>query len=66
MVFGNGALGVEPREAVCQESKELAKFQANVNYVNVVTMTPDRAVIRSLGRDGQELDKTEIQVPALK
>lgn len=63
MVFGNGALGVEPREAVCQESRDLAKFQAKANYVNVVTITPDRAVVRSLGRDGQELDKTEIPRP---
>lgn len=63
MVFGNGALGVEPRDAVCEESKKLAKFRATENYVNVITLTPDKAVVKSLGREGQELDKTEIPKP---
>ena len=66
MVFGNGAIGVEPREAICEESARLAKFGAKENYVNVVTLTADKAIVRSLGREGQELDRTEIQVPGLK
>lgn len=63
MVFGNGAIGVEPRDAVCEESTRLAKFQAKENYINVVTLTADRAVVRSFGRNGEELDKTEIPKP---
>lgn len=63
MVFGNGALGVEPRDAICEESKKLAKASAKENYVNVVTITGEKAVVRSLGRDGKELDKTEIPRP---
>ena len=66
MVFGNGAIGVEPREAICEESARLAKCQAEENYINMVTLTADQAVVRSLGREGQELDRTEIQVPGLK
>lgn len=63
MVFGNGALGVEPREAVCEESKKLAKFQATENYVNVVSLNAEKAVVRSLGKSGQELDRAEIPRP---
>ena len=66
MVFGNGAIGVEPREAICEESARLAKCRAEENYINVVTLTANKAVVRSLGREGQELDRTEIQVPGLK
>ena len=65
-MFGNGAIGVEPREAICEESARLAKFGAKENYVNVVTLTADKAIVRSLGREGRELDRTEIQVPGLK
>ena len=63
MVFGNGAIGVEPRKAVCEESRKLAKFQATENYINLVTLTPVKATVRSLGREGQELDTTEIPRP---
>jgi hypothetical protein len=65
MVFGNGAIGVEPREAKCAESTRLAKFQAKENYINVVTLTADKATVRSLGRKGQELDRTEVGVASL-
>ncbi len=66
MVFGNGAIGVEPREAICEESARLAKCRAEENYINVVTLTANKAVVRSLGREGEELDRAEIQVPGLK
>ena len=66
MVFGNGALGIETRDAVCEESKKLAKAGAKENYVNVVTLTPDKATVRSLGREGQELDRTEIRSSSLR
>jgi phosphodiesterase/alkaline phosphatase D-like protein len=65
MVFGNGAIGVEPREAKCAESTRLAKFQAKENYINLVTLTADKATVRSLGREGQELDRTEVGVASL-
>ena len=66
MVFGNGAVGIETREAICEESKKLAKAGANKNYVNVVTLTADQATVRSLGREGQELDRTEVQASSLR
>ena len=63
MVFGNGAIGVEPREAECEESKKLAKAAAKENYINLVTLTADKALVRSLGLGGRELDRTEIRRP---
>ena len=66
MVFGNGALGVEPRDAVCEESRKLAKAGAKENYVNVVTLTADQATVRSLGLNGKELDRTEVQASSLR
>ena len=65
MVFGNGAIGVEPREAKCEESARLAKFGAKENYINLVTLTADKAIVRSLGREERELDRTEIQASSL-
>ena len=66
MVFGNGAIGVEPRDAVCEESEKLARCRANENYINLVTLTADKATVRSLGREGKELDRTEIRASSLK
>jgi len=66
MVFGNGAIGVERREAICEESSRLAKFRAKENYINVVTLTADMALVRSLGREGQELDRTELPIPEVR
>ncbi|NDC00861.1 MAG: hypothetical protein EBZ83_05515 [Verrucomicrobia bacterium] len=66
MVFGNGAIGVEPRDAECEESRKLAKARAKENYVNVVTLTADQATVRSLGLNGKELDRTEVQASSLR
>jgi hypothetical protein len=57
--FGNGALGVEPRPQQCPESQKLSKAFAQSDYVNVVQLRADGATIRSLGPQGQELDRVE-------
>lgn len=62
--LGNGALGVEPRPQNCPESKELTKAFAQSDYVHVVTLRPAGAVVRSLGPEGQELDRVDFPLPA--
>ena len=57
--FGNGALGVDPRPQQCPESQKLSKAFAQSDYVNVVQLRADGATIRSLGPQGQELDRVE-------
>lgn len=57
--LGNGAMGVEARPQNCAESKALTRAFAESDYVNVVQLREDRATIRSLGPDGQELDRVE-------
>jgi hypothetical protein len=57
--FGNGALGVEPRPQQCPESQKLSKAFAQSDYVNVIELRAGGATIRSLGPQGQELDRVE-------
>jgi len=60
MVFGNGSIGVEPREAVCEESIPMRKAYAQENYVNLVTLRKQSVEVVTLGRKGRELDRVEI------
>ena len=60
MVFGNGSIGVEPREAVCKESIPMRKAYAQENYVNIVTLRKKSVEVVSLGRKGRELDRVEL------
>jgi len=62
--LGNGALGVEARPQNCPESKALTKAFAQSDYVNVVSLRPDGATVRSLGPEGQELDRLNLPLPA--
>jgi len=62
--LGNGALGVEARPQNCPESKALTKAFAQSDYVNVVSLRPDGATVRSLGPEGQELDRLNLSLPA--
>jgi hypothetical protein len=50
---------VEPRPQQCPESQKLSKAFAQSDYVNVVQLRADGATIRSLGPQGQELDRVE-------
>lgn len=59
-VLGNGAMGVEARPQNCPESKALTKAFAQSDYVNVVSLRPDGATVRSLGPDGEELDRVDL------
>jgi hypothetical protein len=59
MVLGNGSIGVEPREAACQESIPMRKAYAQENYVNIVTLRKKSVEVVSLGRKGRELDRVE-------
>jgi hypothetical protein len=59
MVLGNGSIGVEPRTAVCEESKPLRQGYAQENYVNIVRLGPQEAKVTTLGRGGRELDRVE-------
>ncbi|CAK0780552.1 Metallophos domain-containing protein [Gammaproteobacteria bacterium] len=61
--FGNGALGVAAHPQQCAESRLLAKAFAQSDYVNVVQLRKDGATIRSLGPNGQELDRTDLAGP---
>ena len=58
--LGNGALGVEARPQNCPESKALTKAFAQSDYVNVVSLRLDGATVRSLGPEGQELDRVDL------
>lgn len=58
--LGNGALGVDPRPQNCPETKALTKAFAQSDYVQVVTLRPDGAMVRSLGPEGQELDRVDL------
>jgi len=58
--LGNGALGVEARPQNCPESKKLTKAFAESDYVNVVSLRPNGATVRSLGPEGQELDRVDL------
>ena len=60
MVFGNGSIGVEPREAVCREAIPMRKAYAQENYVNIVTLREKSVEVVTLGRKGRELDRTEL------
>ena len=51
---------------MCEESEKLARCRANENYINLVTLTPEKATVRSLGIQGKELDRTEIRASSLK
>lgn len=57
--LGNGAMGVEARPQNCEESKALTRAFAQSDYVNVVELRADGARVRSLGPEGQELDRVE-------
>ena len=57
--LGNGAMGVEARPRNCSESEKLSKAFAESDYVNVVQLREDGATVRSLGPEGQELDRVE-------
>ena len=59
MVLGHGSIGVEPRKAVCEESKPLRQGYAQENYVNIVRLGPQEAKVTTLGRGGRELDRVE-------
>jgi hypothetical protein len=59
MVLGNGSIGVEPRKAVCEESKPLRQGYAQENYVNIVRLGLQEAKVTTLGRGGRELDRVE-------
>jgi len=63
MVFGNGAIGAGLRWANCEESARLAKFRAMEHHIYVVSLTADKVVVTAVGRQGQELDRTEIRRP---
>ena len=60
MVLGNGSIGVEPREAACQESIPMRKAYAQENYVNIVTLRKKSVEVVRLGRKGRELDRVEL------
>ena len=62
--LGNGALGVEARPQNCPESKALTKAFAQSDYVNVVSLRLDGATVRSLGPEGQELDRVDLPLRA--
>ena len=57
--LGNGAMGVEARPRNCSKSEKLSKAFAESDYVNVVQLREDGATVRSLGPEGQELDRVE-------
>ena len=61
MVFGNGGIGADLRPARCEESARLAKFRAMEHHIYIVRLTDNEAVVTAVGRQGQELDRTEIQ-----
>ena len=58
--LGNGALGVDPRPQTCPESKALAKAFVQSDYVHVVSLRREGATVRSLGPEGQELDRANL------
>ena len=58
--LGNGAMGVEPRPQKCPESQALTKAFAQSEYVNVVELRAHGATVRSLGPEGQELDRVDL------
>jgi len=66
MVFGNGAIGVDLRRPRCEESARLAKFRAMEHHIYVVSLNEAKATVTAIGRQGQELDRTEIQAASLK
>jgi hypothetical protein len=66
MVFGNGAIGIDLRQPRCEESARLAKARAMEHHIYIVRLMDDEAVVTAIGRQGQELDRTEIQARSLK
>ena len=66
MVFGNGAIGIDLRQPRCEESARLAKARAMEHHIYVVSLAEDKATVTAVGRQGQELDRTEIQAASLK
>lgn len=58
--LGNGAMGVEARPQKCPESRALTKAFAQSEYVNVVELRANGATVRSLGPEGQELDRVDL------
>jgi len=63
MVFGNGAIGIDLRRPRCEESARLAKFRAMEHHIYLVSLAEDKATVTAVGRQGQELDRTEIRRP---
>jgi hypothetical protein len=64
--LGNGALGVEARPQQCPESKKLSKAFSQSDYVNVVQLRADGVTVRSLGPNGEELDRLELKKRAAR
>ena len=62
-VFGNGAIGADLRRPRCEESARLTKFRAMEHHIYMVSLSKDKATVTAIGRQGQELDRTEIPRP---
>ncbi|NDE84530.1 MAG: metallophosphoesterase family protein [Verrucomicrobia bacterium] len=63
-VLGNGAMGVEARPQNCPESKALTKAFAQSDYLNVIQLRPKGVIVRSLGPEGEELDRVDLPLRA--
>ena len=55
--------GADLRRPRCEESARLAKFRAMEHHIYIVRLMNDEAVVTAIGRQGQELDRTEIRRP---